>query len=121
MSGFTGLASTNRSSAPETEADPVEWGDMDPNFRQALQNSPELLKAYNTVRNPKKVARLDPATNSFTPTTNIDLPFPSVETPPPQVTMEPQHGTCTVPRANSAALFGPFVKPYSAGGCLPFR
>ena len=61
---------------------------MDPNFRQALQKSPELLKAYNTVRNPKKVARLDPATNSFMPTTNIDLPFPSVETPPPQVTME---------------------------------
>ena len=26
MSGFTGLASTNRGSAPETEADPVEWG-----------------------------------------------------------------------------------------------
>ena len=80
MSGFTGLASTSRGSAPETDTDPIEWGDMDPNFRQALQNSPDLLKAYNTVRNPKKVARLDPATNSFTPTTNIDLPFPSVET-----------------------------------------
>ena len=88
MSVFTGLASTNRGSAPETDADPIEWGDMDPNFRQALQNSPDLLKAHNTVRNPKKVARLDPATNSVTPTTNIDLPFPSVETPPPQVTME---------------------------------
>ena len=88
MSGFTGLASTSRGSAPGTDTDPIEWGDMDPNFRQALQNSPNLLKAYNTVRNPKKVARLDPATNSFTPTTNIDLPFPSVETPPPQVTME---------------------------------
>ena len=88
MSGFTGLASTNRGSAPDTDSDPIEWGDMDPNFRQALQNSPELLKAYNTVRNPKKVAKLDPATISFTPTTNIDLPPPSVETPPPQVTME---------------------------------
>ena len=88
MSGFTGLASTNRGSAPDTDADPIEWGDMDPNFRQALQDSPELLKAYNTVRNPKKVARLDPATNSFTPTTDIELPPPSVETPPPQVTME---------------------------------
>ncbi|OLP86464.1 hypothetical protein AK812_SmicGene32432 [Symbiodinium microadriaticum] len=88
MSGFTGLASTNRGSAPATDSDPIEWGDMDPNFRQALQNSPELLKAYNTVRNPKKVAKLDPATISFTPTTNIDLPPPSVETPPPQVTME---------------------------------
>ena len=88
MSGFTGLASTNRGSAPGTDNDPIEWGDMDPNFRQALQDSPELLKAYNTVRNPKKVAKLDPATNSFTPTTNIELPPPSVETPPPQVTME---------------------------------
>ena len=88
MSGFTGLASTSRGSAPGTDTDPIEWGDMDPNFRQALQNSPDLLKAYSTVRNPKKVARLDPATNSFTPTTNIDLPLPSVETPPPQVTME---------------------------------
>ena len=88
MSGFTGLASTNRGSAPDTDSDPIEWGDMDPNFRQALQNSPELLKAYNTVRNPKKVAKLDPATISFTPTTNIELPPPSVETPPPQVTME---------------------------------
>ena len=88
MSGFTGLASTNRGSAPDTDSHPIEWGDMDPNFRQALQNSPELLKAYNTVRNPKKVAKLDPATISFTPTTNIDLPPPSVETPPPQVTME---------------------------------
>ena len=88
MSGFTGLASTNRGSAPDTDTDPIEWGDMDPNFRQALQDSPELLKAYNTVRNPKKVARLDPATNSFTPTTDIELPPPSVETPPPQVTME---------------------------------
>ena len=88
MSGFTGLASTNRGSAPDTDADPIEWGDMDPNFRQALQDSPELLKAYNTVRNPKKVAKLDPATISFTPTTNVELPAPSVETPPPQVTME---------------------------------
>ena len=88
MSGFTGLASTNRGSAPDTDSDPIEWGDMDPNFRQALQDSPELLKAYNTVRNPKKVAKLDPATISFTPTTNIELPPPSVETPPPQVTME---------------------------------
>ena len=88
MSGLTGLASTHRGSAPDTEVDPIEWGDMDPNFRQALQNSPELLKAYNTVRNPKKVARLDPATISFTPTTNIDLPPPSIETPPPQVTMD---------------------------------
>ena len=88
MSGLTGLASTNRGSAPDTDVDPIEGGDMDPNFRQALQNSPELLKAYNTVRNPKKVARLDPATISFTPTTNIDLPPPSVETPPPQVTMD---------------------------------
>ena len=58
MSGFTGLASTNRGSAPDTDADPIEWGGMDPNFRQALQDSPALLKAYNTVRNPKKVARL---------------------------------------------------------------
>ncbi|OLQ08768.1 hypothetical protein AK812_SmicGene7689 [Symbiodinium microadriaticum] len=49
MSGFTGLASTYRGSAPDTDLDPIEWGDMDPNFRQALQNSPELLKAYNTV------------------------------------------------------------------------
>ena len=54
MSGFTGLASTNRGSAPDTDTDPIEWGDMDPNFRQALQDSPELLKAYNTVRNPKE-------------------------------------------------------------------
>ncbi|OLP84664.1 hypothetical protein AK812_SmicGene34443 [Symbiodinium microadriaticum] len=88
MSGLTGLASTNRGSAPDTDTDPIEWGDMDPNFRQALQDSPELLKAYNTVRNPKKIAKLDPATISFTPTTNVELPPPSVETPPPQVTME---------------------------------
>ena len=88
MSGLTGLASTNRGSAPDTDTDPIEWGNMDPNFRQALQDSPELLKAYNTVRNPKKIAKLDPATISFTPTTNVELPPPSVETPPPQVTME---------------------------------
>ncbi|CAE7209868.1 eglA [Symbiodinium sp. CCMP2592] len=75
-------------STPATDPDPIEWGDMGPNFREALQNSPELFRAYNTVRNPRKMARLDPTTNSFTTTTNIDLPAPSVEIPPPQVTME---------------------------------
>ena len=57
---------------------------MEPNFRQALQDSPELLKAYNTVRNPKKVAKLVHATISFPP---IELALPIVETPPPQVAM----------------------------------
>ena len=63
-------------------------GGYGPKFPPSFAEFPDLLKAYNTVRNPKKVARLDPTTNSFTPTTNIDLPSPSVETPPPQVTME---------------------------------
>ncbi|CAE7464214.1 unnamed protein product, partial [Symbiodinium sp. KB8] len=42
-SGITGLASTNRGSAPDTDSDPIEWGDMDPNFRQALQVTMENL------------------------------------------------------------------------------
>ena len=61
---------------------------MDPNFKEALQSSPELLRAYNTVRNPRQVAHLDLITNSFTPTTNVDLPAPSVEIPLHQVTVE---------------------------------
>ena len=40
MSGFTGLASTRKGSAPETDLDPTEWGDMDPNLREALQFFP---------------------------------------------------------------------------------
>ena len=32
MSGLTGLASTNRGSAPDTDSDPIEWGRYGPKF-----------------------------------------------------------------------------------------
>ena len=52
-STFTGGAS-----AMEEDAEPIEWGDMDPAFRALLESTPAMLEAYKTLRNAKKMAKL---------------------------------------------------------------
>ncbi|CAE7641654.1 unnamed protein product [Symbiodinium sp. CCMP2592] len=66
MSGITSLASTFKGSAPDTDPEPIEWGDMDPNWREALQKSPELQKGIQH-RSQAKEDGLLPRT--FPPTT----------------------------------------------------
>ena len=72
-SAFTGGAS-----AMEEDTEPIEWGDMDPAFRSLLESTPAMLEAYKTLRNPKKMAKLDTATSSFQPSTNVEVPEPSL-------------------------------------------
>ena len=51
---------------------------MDPSFRSLLQSTPAMLEAYKTLRNPKKMAKLDTTTSSFQPSTNVEVPEPSL-------------------------------------------
>ena len=37
-----------------------------------------MLEAYKTLKNPKKMAKLDTTTSSFQPSTNVEVPEPSV-------------------------------------------
>ena len=70
-SGITGLAS-----AKEEDSE-IEWGDMDPEAARNLQS--EMVRAYKTLKNPRKLARLDPTTQTFEATPHTNLPPPSCE------------------------------------------
>ena len=60
-SGITSLAS-----AKEEDSE-IEWGDMDPEAARNLQS--EMVKAYKTLKNHRKLARFDPTTQTFEATT----------------------------------------------------
>ena len=73
------LASSTFTGAISAKGDdePIEWGDMDPSFRQFLESTPAVLEAYKTLKNPKKMAKLGVPTRIFQATTHVEVPAPS--------------------------------------------
>ena len=63
---------TGGRSAMEEDTEPIEWGDMDPSFRSLLESTPAVLEAYKTLKNPKKMAKLDVGARTFQPSTNVE-------------------------------------------------
>ena len=61
----------------EEDTEPLEWGDMDPALKSLLESTSAMLEAYKTLKNPKKMAKLDAATRSFQASTNVELPEPT--------------------------------------------
>ena len=61
----------------EEDTEPIEWGDMDPSFRSLLESTPAMLEAYKTLKNLKKMAKLDAETRTFQASTNVEVPAPS--------------------------------------------
>ena len=65
----------------------IEWGDMDPEAASNLQF--EMVKAYKTLKNPRKLARLDPTTKTSEATPHANLRPPSCEPSlPDTITMD---------------------------------
>ena len=62
-SGVTGLCS-HLSIKTEEE---IEWGNLDPQLAQKLKADPEALRAYKTIKEPTKQARLDPLAGKLAP------------------------------------------------------
>ena len=60
-SGVTGLRS-HLSIKTEEE---IEWGERDTQLAQKLKSDPEALRAYKTIKQPTKQARLDPVAGKF--------------------------------------------------------